>query len=121
MIYGVGVDIVSISRFRSMSKDRQNKLASRILDDSELDLYNKSTDSGKLLAKHWCVKEAVAKTFGTGIRNDVVWKNIVLRNTDLGQPVINFKNSLADCKKQCLVSLSHESDMLVSYAILTHD
>jgi holo-[acyl-carrier protein] synthase len=121
MISGVGVDLVSINRFKSMSIDRRNKLANRILDVTELEMYNVSKDSAKFLAKYWSVKEAVSKSFGTGIRGNVVWKNIVLTSTELGQPVVSFQNTLLSYNKKCHVSISHESDMLISYAILTND
>jgi holo-[acyl-carrier protein] synthase len=92
MITGVGVDLVNLARFRAMSINHRDRLANRILCESELAKYSKSKNQINILAKHWAVKEAVSKSFGTGIRGTVVWKNILLENTDLGQPIIKFRN-----------------------------
>lgn len=118
MIIGVGVDLVNIDRFRSMSTDHRNRIANRILCESELDNYLKSKNQIGTLAKYWAVKEAVSKSFGTGIRGSVVWKNISLENTNLGQPIIKFKNELMATNKKCHVSISHDNDMVIAYALL---
>mgnify|MGYP003353278818 CR=1 FL=1 len=77
MILGTGIDLVDISRFQEMPiKDR---LAKRILTDAEYAEYEATESKGLFLARTWAVKEAVAKSFGTGIRGNVIWKNIQMQ------------------------------------------
>lgn len=118
MILGVGVDIVELFRFKVMGSDRRDRLAGRILLPVEFDIYLKSKSQATALAKYWAAKEAVAKSFGTGIRGNVVWKNILLKNTELGQPIIELKNTLAETNKICHISISHDNGMVIAYAIL---
>jgi holo-[acyl-carrier protein] synthase len=122
MIQGNGVDIVDLRRFRIMDQRRLDRLAKRILTVQELEGFTATIDSKKhiFLAKHWAVKEAVAKSFGTGIRGTVVWKNIQMRKTHLGQPKIYFQPILHAPGRQCHVSISHDGDYLIAYAILEH-
>lgn len=119
MITGVGVDLVNIERFRTMSSSHRDKLALRILCDTEFDDYLNSKNKINALAKYWAVKEAVAKSFGTGIRGDVVWKNILLQYTNLGQPLIKLQNSLELKNKKCYISISHDNNMVIAHALLT--
>lgn len=121
MITGVGVDLVSVDRFRAMSNNHLDRLATRILSSAEYEQYSKSRNPIDTLAKYWAVKEAVSKCFGTGIRGNVVWKNIILENTELGQPIIKFKNELAVSNKTCHISISHDNNMVIAYALITKD
>ena len=118
MILGTGIDLVSISRFQEMP--RKEKMAERILTEQEYKDYLTANDQGLFLARTWAVKEAVAKAFGTGIDKDTVWKNIALRKTPLGQPVVLFLNELESVEKICHVSISHDGDMLIANAVLSY-
>lgn len=118
MILGTGIDLVSISRFHEMPvKDR---LAARICTDQEYAEFLTADDQGRYLARVWAVKEAVAKSFGTGISGEVVWKNMQLSKTAAGQPVMQFQESLSKPGRQCHVSISHDGDMLIATAVLSY-
>jgi holo-[acyl-carrier protein] synthase len=124
MITGHGIDIVDVERFYSMDIQRLDSVASRILSPNEHTEYTALDglhSKVAFVARAWAVKEAVAKSFGTGIRDAVIWKNIVLGKTDLGQPTITFANELvayAD-NKHCYVSISHDKGLLIASAILS--
>lgn len=117
MIIGTGIDLVSISRFREMP--RKDRLADRILTETEYDEYTATDDPGLYLARIWAVKEAVAKSFGTGIADDVVWKNMQFSKSAKGQPRLEFKKDLALSNVQCHISISHDGDLLIASAILS--
>jgi len=120
MIIGNGVDIVDLKRFRVMDSNRLGRIARRILTEQELAEFITNSEKTKyvFLSKHWAVKEAVAKSFGTGIRGNVVWKNMQLQKTDLGQPKIQFRHALHKPGTNCHVSISHDGDYLIAYAVL---
>lgn len=126
MILGHGIDLVSIDRFVKMDLMRQDKLADRILTDNELSNYRSHTtinSQAHYLAKIWAAKEAVSKSFGTGIQGVVVWKNISIQNNELGCPVVTFNNELkkyADGQK-CHISISHEGNSIIASAILSRN
>ena len=124
MIKGTGIDIVDLRRFQSMDSNRLERLAKRILTEKELTDYYAQVDSRKFvfLAKHWSVKESVAKAYGTGISGIVVWKNMELSKSLSGQPQITLLNYLKKMSKfiVCHVSISHDGDYLISSAILEY-
>jgi holo-[acyl-carrier protein] synthase len=122
MIYGHGIDIVQFTRFNEMDDIRLEKLAKRILTDVELTMFTELAYSKKTqyVAKIWAAKEAVSKAFGTGIRGDVIWKNMQVQNDQLGCPKIEFLNALAG-KGHCHLSISHHGESLIASAILEVD
>ena len=118
MIIGIGVDLVTISRFEAMP--RKDRLAERILTPWEHAELQTAVNQGMFMARAWAVKEAVAKSFGTGITGDTIWKNIELRKSHLGQPTIHLLGSLYQPSIKCHVSISHDGDMLIANAVLEH-
>lgn len=116
MIIGHGVDIVDLRRFKIMTSNRLEKIARRICTDDELEDYQNHKLSYQYVSKIWAGKEAIAKAFGTGIRGDVTWKNIQIRNNSQGKPTVWFKDRLAG--PICHLSFSHEKDYLIASAIL---
>jgi holo-[acyl-carrier protein] synthase len=126
MILGHGIDLVSVDRFVKMDLLRQDRLADRILTDTELSEYRSHTtisSQAHYLAKIWAAKEAVSKSFGTGIQGVVVWKNIAIKNNELGCPVVTFKNELKKYAdgQMCHISISHEGDNVIASAILSRN
>lgn len=116
MIIGHGIDIVDLNRFHIMNELRLNKIAMRICTDEELEEFNHHKLKFQYLAKIWAAKEAIAKAFGKGIRDQVTWKNIKIKSNHEGKPTVRFKEQLAG--PICHLSFSHERDYLIASAIL---
>ena len=116
MIKGHGIDIVDLRRFKIMNPNRLTKIAEKICTEMEMEDFKSSKFSYQFLAKLWAGKEAISKSFGTGIQGEVVWKNIQIRSDELGAPKVRFRNNLVG--PTCHLSFSHEKDYLVASAIL---
>ncbi len=123
MIYGVGADIVEISRIKQMKS--LSSFAEKILSPSELKMAS-TFEKEKLatfLAKQFAGKEAISKAFGTGIRKPILMKDIEILRDDSGRPILN---PLAGVKKTIIdlgitkshVSLADEKDYAIAFAIL---
>ena len=109
MIYGVGTDIVEVSRFRNMKS--LDAFAKKCLTSEELNYFNDLEDSKKpiYLAKQFSIKEAISKAFGTGIRQEVLLSNISVARDDLGKPIFIPLNNLKDKMNDLGISASHVS------------
>ncbi len=116
MITGHGIDIVDLRRFRIMNRNRLEKIAQRICTEEELEDFQIHKIQYQYVAKIWAGKEAIAKAFGTGIRGDITWKNIKIKNNKEGMPGVWFKDRLSG--PICHLSFSHEKDYLIASAIL---
>ena len=123
MIYGVGTDIVEISRMKQMKS--LSSFAEKILSHNELKIAStfESDKLARFLAKQFAGKEAVSKAFGTGIRKPILMKDIEILRDDNGMPILN---PLAGVKKTIIdlgitkshVSLADEKDYAIAFAIL---
>ena len=123
MIFGVGTDIVKVSRFDEMQS--LESFAKKCLSIEELLIFKKleGLKQPRYLAKQFCMKEAISKALGTGIRNEVTLPNITIVRDDLGKPVFTANNDL-EIKMNNLgiskthVSLADEKNYVVAFAIL---
>ena len=122
MIKGIGVDIEDLDRFWQMDQHRIDQLSERIMTESEFTKYKEITDfrdQRLYVAKHWSVKEAVAKSFGTNIIDDATFKNIELFNDERGCPRINLLHGLADFQTKVHISISNDKEKVIAYAPCT--
>ena len=120
MVYGIGVDIVSIDRI-AKSLERESFIK-RIYGEDETALFV-SADKIKInsLAANFAAKEAFAKALGTGVRGFDFDEVQILRD-ELGAPCFKFggraKQIVEDKNIICKVSLSHEKDKAIAFVVL---
>ena len=123
MIYGIGTDIVNISRIKKMGS--LESFSKKILSVNELKISS-SYDANKFIAylsKQFACKEALSKAFGTGIRKPILFKELEILRDDKGKP---YFNPLGAVKKTIInlgitkthVSLADESEHAIAFAIL---
>jgi holo-[acyl-carrier protein] synthase len=123
MIYGIGTDIVNISRFKKMKSIKS--FSKKILSVDELKISSTYNEEKliKYLAKQFAAKEAISKAFGTGIRKPILFKELEVLRDENGKP---YFNPLGDIKKTLInlgitkthVSLADESEHAIAFAIL---
>ena len=123
MIYGIGTDIINISRFKKMKSIKS--FSKKILSVDELKISSTYNEEKliKYLAKQFAAKEAISKAFGTGIRKPILFKELEVLRDENGKP---YFNPLGDIKKTLInlgitkthVSLADESEHAIAFAIL---
>ena len=121
MIFGIGTDIVYIPRIQELLNKYGDKIAKRILSDFEFEKFIQLTNSTAFLAKRFAVKEAAAKALGTGFRDGLKLKHIVVKNDEQGKPELTFhKPGLLQKLNvgRSLVSLSDEGDYALAFVTL---
>ena len=123
MIFGIGTDIVDVTRIKKMKSI--DSFAKKILGDDEYLKFSKLSESKKIffIAKQFAGKEAFAKAIGTGISGDINFKTIEILRNDEGKPMFKFAE-----KTQLLmdnlgiahshVSLSDEKEYALAFVIL---
>ena len=118
-IFGVGTDLLEISRFKSSNIF---PLAKRILSSYEITQFEYSKNKTLFLAKRFCVKEAVAKAFGVGIGKSLSFKDITLSNDALGKPVctvcMEVSQKITNHEVLVHVSISDTKDLVLSYCVI---
>ncbi|QLK86485.1 holo-ACP synthase [Staphylococcus sp. 17KM0847] len=114
MIYGVGIDLVEISRIRQLV-EHQPKFIARILSEGEKQQYHMFTHPQRqleFLAGRFAVKEAFSKALGTGIGKEIAFKEIHCDNDENGKPYIIFEGFIVH------VSITHTMHYAMSQVII---
>lgn len=88
MIYGIGIDLVRISRIEAALERHGDRFAERILSGHEMKGYAASRHRANFAAKHFAAKEALLKALGTGLRMGIQWRHMEVRNDTLGKPYL---------------------------------
>ena len=123
MIVGVGVDIAETERFEKLYSRYGERIARRILTESEQAEFARRNNPASYLATRFAAKEAAAKALGTGFGCGVGYKSIEIKNNNQGKPMLKFINSALELARQkqvenVFVSLSDEKHYVVAMVIL---
>jgi len=130
VIYGIGTDIVQISRVEAALKRSGPRFAEKILGPEELVKYHarsaKHAVRGlRFLATRFSAKEAFSKAIGLGMRMPMTWRSAQMLNAPGGKPVIVCSGALEEFMRSnglsAQVSISDEADYAVAFVIVTRD
>ena len=123
MIYGIGTDIVTVSRIGKMCKTYgANAVADKILSRIEYLEWPSACNPVLFLAKRFAAKEAFSKAVHTGLRSPVTLRNIGIGHDELGRPEFILETPLQQWLQQkgigkVHLSLSDEGDQILAFAI----
>ena len=123
MIFGIGTDIVEVSRIEASLNQFGPAFAKRILTIDELIGFDASHTKARFLAKRFAAKEAFSKAFGTGLRGVVTFQHISVTHDALGKPLLVFSpelQTLVDEKKIAHqhISISDEKNLAAAFVVL---
>ena len=93
-LYGIGTDIVKISRIKKSIQNRN--FLNRIFSKDEIYKCNKLSNKSNCYAKRFAGKEAFSKALGTGISNGIAFNEILVLNEKNGKP---FFKIICETKK----------------------
>jgi holo-[acyl-carrier protein] synthase len=126
VIYGIGVDIVEVARFRRSLERFGERLARRILTEGEYEDYLSSRRPANFLALRFAAKEALSKALGTGFRDGVGPTRIAVSHNRKGKPSLECSGAVAEHFERhgivaSHVSLSDEADYAIAYVVLERE
>ena len=123
-ILGIGVDIVKNKRITSLINNK--KFILRTFGKNEIKFLNKNTNKTNFFSKRFAAKEALAKSIGTGFRNNLNLKDIEILNNKQGKPFYNNSRKIDTLIKKrfkiknynLFLSISDEKDYSIAFAII---
>ena len=123
-ILGIGVDIIENKRIKNL-KDKNNFIR-RTFGKNEINLSKKITDKTNFFAKRFAAKESLAKSLGTGFRDNLNFKDIEIINDIKGKPFYLkskkidsiIKKNLKIKNYDLLLSISDEKDYSIAFTII---
>ena len=90
-IFGIGTDIVNIKRMEKSLKKYGKSFKKRIFSENEINYCENKKNPSSFYAKRFAAKEALSKALGTGIKGNIIFKDIEILNNKKGKPLIKLK------------------------------
>ena len=123
-ILGIGVDVIQNKRIKNLIN---NKIfIRRTFGKNEIKHSKNNINKANYFAKRFAAKEALAKSLGTGFRNNLNFKDIEILNDKIGKPYYHKSKKITDIinkrfnvkKYDLFLSISDEKDYSVAFTIL---
>jgi len=87
MIYGIGVDLVKVSRIEQVLKRYGDRFLSRVFTDREIAYCRGKSWAAAGLAMRFAAKEAFSKALGVGLRKGgIQWREVEVVPNPMGKP-----------------------------------
>lgn len=123
MIFGIGTDIVRVTRMQRNLDRYGERFAERILSETELAEFCDNARPAHFLARRFAAKEAAAKAMGTGFRDGIALRQIAVTHNEHGRPALDFTGAAADFLRSQGITASHlsisdEEDHAVAFVTL---
>ena len=114
MSAGLGMDLVRIDRIRRVLADHPDRFRARVFTPTECqDAADRGAGEVASLAARFAAKEAALKALGTGRGSGIGWKDVEVRRTGSGAPILLLHGAAADRARMLglsnwRVSLTHD-------------
>ncbi len=127
MIYGIGTDIIKISRIEAALARHGDRFALKILGPEEFDKYLRrrakvEARGVRFLATRFAAKEAFSKAIGLGMRMPMTWRGVQILNAPGGRPVAVTGGVLKDFMDSkgltAQVTITDEAEYAVAFVIV---
>jgi holo-[acyl-carrier protein] synthase len=123
MIYGIGTDIISISRIEKIILRYGRRFLARIYSDEEITKGLKRKDNASFFAGRFAAREAFLKALGTGLMQGISMKEIPILNNENGKPSFalspRIENILKNRNILCVhLSISHDANIAHAVVVM---
>ena len=124
-IFGIGTDIVSVSRIKDLLKN--DNFLNRVFNEKEIIKCKRTKKDSNCYAKRFAAKEAFSKALGTGISKGISFNEIVILNEKSGKPYIKLINKTKKIVERKLkkkiykisLSIADEKDYAVAFVTIS--
>lgn len=113
-VCGIGIDLCEIARMQRLL-DEGRSLRRMFTSEEEGYIRSKGAAAAQTMAGIFAAKEAILKALGTGLTLPMT--DIVVRHTELGQPLAELTGKAAACGGSILMSITHEAGMAAAMAV----
>jgi len=120
MIHGIGTDIIEIERITGSIERHGSHFLDRLFTTEEQEYALRFQESARTFAGRFAGKEAVAKALGTGIGEEVSWKDIKILNDTRGKPIVILAAHLMERfgHPEILLSISHCKQYATAFCVI---
>lgn len=127
MIYGIGTDMMLITRLTATLERHGDRFAEKILGPDEMQRYFHRKSKVELrglryLATRFAAKEAFSKALGLGMRMPMTWRSMQLLNSPSGKPEAvcsgKLKAHMEKLGLKAQVSVTDEAEYALAFVVI---
>ena len=123
MVLGIGLDLVSITRFKAFTDRRGERGLQRLFTSGELQYCLSHADPTMSLAARFAAKEAFFKAIGTGMGPAGGWHDVEVVRLTSGRPHLILHGGAASTARDLHVrsihlSLTHTADLAGAFVVV---
>ena len=123
MIFGIGTDLVEMSRMQKTWERFGEHFARRILMDEEMELFKQTKQPARFLAMRFAGKEATVKAMGTGFAHGIWMRDVGITRNEWGRPLIIWsERGRKVCDQLGIgsghVSLTDDAGLVLAFAVV---
>jgi len=119
MIYGIGTDIIEVSRIQKSIERYGAQFLDRIFTEDEQKYCARHKESSRHYAGRFAAKEAAVKALGTGFSGGIHWLDVAIVNDESGKPSIKLSKSLSERFNAPVLhlSISHCNEYATAFVV----
>jgi len=123
MIFGIGTDLVELTRVQETYDRFGERFVERLLMDEERQLFERSKWPVRFLAMRFAAKEAAVKAMGTGFAHGMWIRDVGIVNNAWGRPLIIWsERGKGVCDELGIgeghVSMTDEAGLILAFAVV---
>ena len=109
MIYGTGVDLVSIGRIEKVIRKWGHRFVKRVFTSDESRICYNRPAPYSAFALRFAAKEAFSKALGLGMKGGIRWRDIEVFNNSAGKPGLRLYGEASEICREKGISGTHLS------------
>jgi len=123
MIYGIGTDIIQISRIEKTLQERGDRFLRRVFTDAEIEYCRDKATPAARFALRFAAKEAFLKALGLGVSQGLSLNHVEVVKTPRGRPKLNLHRKAKElCEgegiRRTFLSLSDDGLYAIAMVVL---
>ncbi len=123
VLVGLGCDLIDVQRIRDVLDRHGDRFLDRVFTEEERAYCFGMAHPHKHLAARWAAKEAISKTFTTGIGAELGWKSMSIYHGERSEPLVRLDEKgaallAAAGANHVYVSLSHTETAAMAVAAI---
>ncbi|MEW6040770.1 MAG: holo-ACP synthase [Elusimicrobiota bacterium] len=111
----IGIDIEKVTRINKLIKNK--RFLNRLFTEDEIKYCLVKKNAAQHFAVRYAAKEAVWKALSSVEKKSLTHKDIKIKNTSDGKPMVILPQALKNIQERVGISLSHSEDIAVAVAV----